>query len=164
MKSAGQAACRLNKSPKILDGIAEAKLVLASGSDQVSAERVLKEFARLAFSDATAVFDGKLSLDTLTMRDIDALTDDQKATISAIKVTTDSEGKKVVEVKFHSKIKALEALARCLGMFDEALNVKLQLMPVLGHANFGSADKPAHLPGGVLELAGKGKTQVVESA
>ncbi len=77
----------------------------------VSAERVLREYARIAFADprAACAWDGE------TLRPLDSgdLDPDTAAAVSEIRRTRDS-----VTVKMYDKKAALDAIARYLGLFE----------------------------------------------
>ena len=86
----------------------------------VSVERLVKEAARLAYSNVTDIvsFKGK----TLTLKDSAELTDDITAAISEVSKTKDG-----IKIKLHSKQAALELLARHKGMFRGNLNLNVTL-------------------------------------
>jgi hypothetical protein len=71
---------------------------------------VLLELARIAFSDVRRVADW--DRDTLTFKPAHAISDDDRAAVTALSVT----GKRVrrVRVRLHSKLLALDVLARHL--------------------------------------------------
>ncbi len=78
---------------------------------QISADRVLRELARVAFADATDlafIEDGHVRL-----RDSSTLSEDQRAAVACIK-----EGAAGPEVRLYDKIKALELIGKHLGMFE----------------------------------------------
>ena len=91
---------------------------------EATVERVLKEMARLGFSDLRNAFTGGGSL-----KDPSTWTDDFAAAVSSIEVVTrpaggvDSDGNKEIEhvhkIKLWDKNSALEKLAKHLGMFIE---------------------------------------------
>ena len=91
--------------------------------NELTVERVLEEYRRLAFAitpDMIGVKNGYV-----TIQDTDDLTDDQKAAIAEIHQTKDG-----VRVKFHSKTAALDGLAKYFGLFqDTNVNVNLGLPP-----------------------------------
>jgi phage terminase small subunit len=79
---------------------------------QISADRVLRELARVAFADATDlafIEDGHVRL-----RDSSTLSEDQRAAVAYIK-----DGAAGPEVRLYDKIKALELIGKHLGMFDK---------------------------------------------
>lgn len=94
---------------------------------QISTERVIREFARIAFCN---VADLKMDWDKL--KNWEDLSDDQKAAISEIRVKVTSgetrHGKewktKETVIKMHNKLPALEALSKHLGLFERDNNQK----------------------------------------
>ena len=89
---------------------------------EIDADRVLKEYARIAFSNVTDVlsFDGG----GVTIKDSKDLSQDVTAALDSIEcVTIDSEAssRTAVKVKMHSKIIALGAIAKLIGMDKEAM-------------------------------------------
>ena len=78
----------------------------------VSADRVVREWARVAFADITQV------VDTRTGAVLPTASSDDLAAIASIKVKS-SEGSTEFEVKLNDKLKALEQLGRHLGMFTD---------------------------------------------
>lgn len=83
-----------------------------SAKTGITAERVVQEIARIAFADPRDV----AQWDALQVRarDSDELTDDAAAAISEIKSTKDG-----VSVKLHSKVAALEQLAKHVGLYGD---------------------------------------------
>lgn len=89
---------------------------------EIDADRVLKEYARIAFSNVTDVlsFDGG----GVTIKDSKDLSQDVTAALDSIEcVTIDSEAssRTSVKVKMHSKLSALGAIAKLIGMDKEAM-------------------------------------------
>ena len=131
--NATQAAIRAGYSPKSAS-VTGAKLLtnakvraridtaMAEQSKRtgVTADRVVREIARIAFVNPTDV----VNTDKATV--LPGASKDDTAAIASVKVktsTTDS-GKSVErEIRFHDKNKALELLGRHLGMFNDKLNV-----------------------------------------
>lgn len=83
---------------------------------EVSAERVLQEYARLAFCDPRKAFDENGNL-----RPIHALDDDTAAAIAGMEVEfkPGTDGYRVAKIKLAPKVPALEGLAKHLGLFAE---------------------------------------------
>jgi len=78
---------------------------------RITAEAVLGELAAIGFarvSDFLCVKDG-----TLEIRDIGELSPDGAAAVASVEKTATG-----VKVKFYDKLKALELLGRCVGIFD----------------------------------------------
>lgn len=86
----------------------------------VTADRVIRELAKLAFVKATDVID----TDTGNVRD--NATDEDRACIAAVKVKRmngaefDSTER---EIRLCDKVKALELLGKHLGLFEDSINV-----------------------------------------
>lgn len=83
---------------------------------EVSAERVLQEYARLAFVDPRKAFDENGNL-----RPIHLLDDDTAAAISGMEVEfkPGTDGYRVAKIKLAPKVPALEGLAKHLGLFAD---------------------------------------------
>lgn len=88
----------------------------------ITADRVLQEYARLAFSDIRKFYTAENAL-----KDIHELDDDAAAALAGIEVTEETEfvdGQKVntgwtKKIKTYDKTKALEALGKHLGIFEK---------------------------------------------
>lgn len=88
----------------------------------VSADRVVRELAKIAFGDPMRVFDpgtGELR------GEID---DDDRAMVAGCRVRRGDSGTER-EIKLYDKVRALELLGKHLGMFDESVNVNIPQMP-----------------------------------
>jgi phage terminase small subunit len=123
-KTAYSQGQRLLKDVEIQDFIAEAQANRAKRT-QVTADMVVRELARIGFSDLRKVLSPGGSLLMPTEWD-----DDTAASIASIEVVTntegtgrDEEGRKIIEhthkIKVWDKNSALEKLAKHLGMFVE---------------------------------------------
>lgn len=89
----------------------------------ITTERVLAEYAKIAFSNLTDIIDYKTG--TITMHDFENLKPEQKHCIKKFKFVTvlEMQGENSVpvtkvELELFDKQKALDSLARHLGMFD----------------------------------------------
>ena len=128
----GQGA-RLLKNPEVLARIAELEQD-AFASAGVTAEKVARELARIAFADATAYarVEDTEEGQTVRLTPTEELTADQRAAVSCIKQTRFG-----VEVQLCGKTKALELLGRHLAMFTDRTEnkadgvVRLELSPEL---------------------------------
>lgn len=85
----------------------------------ITADRVLKEYAKIAFSDIRKFYDEKGHLKH--PKDID---DDSACALSAIETeqifSRDGDGIGIVKkIKVHNKLGALDSIARHLGMFEK---------------------------------------------
>lgn len=112
----------LNK-PQIQKRIAALKEERAAVAE-VTAERVIRELARIAFTDTTAItafIRGKTKTGrrskkgSVQIASFDELTPDQRASIVGVVETKGASPK--IEVKFHDKTKALEMLAKYTNIF-----------------------------------------------
>ena len=104
----------------------EQKIAERSRRTGITQDRVVQELARIAFVKITDVVDDDGSIIT------DA-NDDDLACIESYKVedsNTINGGSRKREVKLASKMKALELLAKHLGMLNDKLNVNMNL-PVI---------------------------------
>jgi len=82
----------------------------------VTPERVLQEYARIAFADLRRVADW--GPDGLVVKTPEALTEADAAAISEI--STAGAGSRQYRVKLYDKKAALDAIARHLGMFTQS--------------------------------------------
>jgi phage terminase small subunit len=111
-RSAGPLARRLMTNPEITRAI-RAAMDERSYRLKLSAERVLLELARIAFSDIGRIIDW--SGDALVVEPPGRLSPDDRAAISEIAVIPgDGPRKFAVKVKMHDKQQALKLLARHL--------------------------------------------------
>ncbi len=124
---AGTQAYRLLKNAQVYEARGE--------RTEIEADRVLKELARIAFSDIKRV--AEWTPDGVNYVASEDLDDDTSATISEFtdKTTTSQLGatKREQKIKLHDKMKALDMLGRHLGMFkaDEAQDQSQVLAKVL---------------------------------
>lgn len=131
--NATQAAIRAGYSPKtaneqgtqLLAKVSirariDAALAEQSRRTGVTADRVVRELAKVAFANSQDVID----YDDATVRS-DAARDDTAAVASVrVKTIPTKDGVGVErEVKMHDKLKALELLGRRLGLFTDNVNV-----------------------------------------
>lgn len=135
--NATQAAIRAGYSPASAKEIASENLTkpnvrarideaLAERSKRtgVTADRVIRELARVAFVDPTKV------VDTNNATVLPNVSEDDRATIASVKYksssgeTSDSVER---EIKFADKLKALELLGKHLGMFTDNINLNADM-------------------------------------
>lgn len=138
-KTAEQTASRLLRNVKVQEYIAKRQKEL-SRSTEVTQERVIRELALIAFSNATdyaRVVEKKMKIEVngvlvdaldedgnpIMYRTVEPvlteeLTDDQKRVLAVIK-----KGRDGLEVRPCSKEKALELLGRHLGMFKDKVEL-----------------------------------------
>ncbi|MEO6524309.1 MAG: terminase small subunit [Mucilaginibacter sp.] len=86
---------------------------------QVSHDMILRELAKIAFSNMGNYYD-----DTATLKPMSLLTSDEKAAISHYQImdSTDEYGNRVGElsrIKLHNKMSALDKIARHVGFYCE---------------------------------------------
>lgn len=88
----------------------------------ITADRVLQELARIAFSDTTSAVsvNGKGGV-ALTPTDL--LSEDDRACIAEISETTNRGGGSV-KVKFYDKLKALDILAKHLKLTNDTVTLE----------------------------------------
>ncbi len=140
--NATQAAIRAGYSAKTAYAIAEKLLRKADVQEflqqrmkarerrtEITQDRVLQEYARIAFLDPRKLLDG--SGRPLPLQDLD---DDTAAAIAGLKVVDKYEPARdgaegnvstVVEYKLADKKGALDSVARHLGMFNDKLDLNL---------------------------------------
>jgi len=121
-------AYRLTNNPDVALRI-EHLQELSRKRHEVTVDRIIHEFARLAFLDIRKAFD-----EDGNMRPIHELDDDTAAAIAGLEIEKrfssfgDDEGKPIVEsrthkIKFSDKKGALDSLARHLGMFIDKTEI-----------------------------------------
>lgn len=118
-KSASEQGSRLLGNIKIQKAIQRAMQQRAERT-QVTQDRVVTELARIAFGDLSEVMSWSSS--GLSLKDSAELTADQLASIAEISETS-SEKSQSMRIKRHDKVRALEILARHLGMLNDKLNI-----------------------------------------
>lgn len=127
VKTAGSIGDENLKKPEINSAIAK-EMAKRSKRTGVNQDRVVLELAKIAFVNASDVIDA----DTATVKD-DATADDTAA-IQSIKVkvfpTKDGEGVER-EIKLGDKLKALELLGKHLGMWNDKLDLNVNLPIVI---------------------------------
>lgn len=117
--SAGQNADRMMKNDEIRARI-DTALAERSRRTGVTADRVVRELAKVAFVNA----DDLIDTETATLRM--GASEDDKACIASVKVKTSVGGDMDIterEIKLCDKLKALELLGKHLGMFTEKVEV-----------------------------------------
>lgn len=125
-KTAGVIACELLKKPKIDARIAQLQAE-RSRRTGINADRVIREFAKIAFLNAEDIVD----MNSATVKE-DADKDDTAA-IQSVKVrTVPTENGEITEreVKFVDKNRALEQLGRHLGIFNDKLSISGDIIDV----------------------------------
>jgi phage terminase small subunit len=115
-RSAAKRGAILLGDPQIREAVAAA-IHQRSERTGITQDQVLREYARLAFSDLRQV--AIWGPDGLRVLPSAALDDDSSAALAEVHETRTSAGG-TVRVKLHEKKGALDALARHLGLFNEA--------------------------------------------
>jgi len=111
-KTATSIACRLMKKEAIGAAV-RAGMDERSKRTQITADRVLRELARIAFADIRSFTERDGS--ALTAKSLAALSDDDSAAIAEMSGT---DGK-TFKVKLHDKKHALDKIARHLGLYGK---------------------------------------------
>lgn len=103
---------RLRQRADVREAI-EAGLAERNAALDISADRVLAEYARIAFSDMADFAD--FGPEGVRLRDLSALGRDQTAAIASLSAATRELGPSV-RIRLHDKLAALDALARHIGL------------------------------------------------
>lgn len=117
-ESAMASASALLRIPKIQARLAYKRAQLAKKTD-ISAERVIKEFARIALSDLSELYD-----EDGNIKDIQDIPEDLRRAIAGVEhVAEFDKGGKITgftkKIKLWDKTKALENLGKHLGLFEK---------------------------------------------
>ena len=83
---------------------------------EATAERVLGELARIAFSDTTKAV--TIESGRVVVKDTAEMTDDQRAAIAEINEASTEHGGSL-KIRFHDKVRALELLGKHLRLFTD---------------------------------------------
>lgn len=111
-RTANEQAARLLAKASVSAAIKQA-MDRRSVRTEITQDRVLKEYARLAFSDMRDLM--AWGVDGVKLKEHADLTDDQAAAVAEISETKDG----ALKMKVHDKKGALDSLARHLGMFTD---------------------------------------------
>lgn len=95
-----------------------------SASTGITAARVIKEIARIAFSDMRNV--SSWGPNGVELKPSNELTDDQAAAVLEV-AETSGEKSTSRRIKLHSKIEALEKLAKHLGIYDASADATITI-------------------------------------
>ena len=109
-KGARHAAVWLLQQPNIKRELRR-RMAERAARTRITADRVLKEYARIAFADIRSYT--KWNANSITLRDAKELSEDDAAAIAEVSTTG---GKP--RLKLHDKKRALESIARHLGLFS----------------------------------------------
>jgi phage terminase small subunit len=121
-KGARNIASRLLREPEIAAAVEKAKEERRERL-RITADRVLAELARIAFADI-----GRLVVQNekgLSLKDTSDLSPDDLAAVAAMEISADGKAR----VRLHSKLRALDAIARHLGLFEKAAAEKHGTVP-----------------------------------
>lgn len=113
--AAESAAARLFRNVQVQARVSELRAPALANLD-VTVERVLQEYARIAFADMRHF--ASVNKDGIALKDSDDWSDDDAAAVAELGETTSKDGGSV-RFKLHSKTAALDALAKYLRMFGE---------------------------------------------
>mgnify|MGYP000868761566 FL=1 len=86
------------------------------GQATVTVERVVQEYARIAFADMRRF--ASVSAGGITLKSSEEWTDDDAAVVAELGETVSKDGGSI-RFKLHSKVAALDSLAKHLGMFGD---------------------------------------------
>lgn len=90
---------------------------------EISQDRVLEEYAKLAFHNPQDFYD-----DQGNLIEVHKLPRDVAAAITSMEVSVDAEGKsKLQKIKLADKKGSLDSVARHLGMFNDSLNLNTDI-------------------------------------
>lgn len=118
-KTAEAQASRLLSHVKVAEAVAKAKATRAQ-RNEITADRVLQEMARIAFSDMRRFT--TWGPDGVKLRDYEDLTDEEAAAVSEVSQTITEAGGSI-KFKLHDKRAALVDLGKHIGLFTEKLDV-----------------------------------------
>ena len=129
--------------PDIQDAIAQAMQQRAERT-QVTADQVLQEYAKVAFLDIRRLFD-----ETGSIKPVEELDDRTAAAVSGLEVEELFEGRgekrkhigRLHKIKLADKMRALEGLARHLGMFNDSLEVKGKIQSITAVETYDTVEE-----------------------
>ena len=133
-KTAEQCASRLLSSNAKVKAYVDKLLAKLAFKAEVTAERVLKEEACLAYSDIGEIFDGE------TLIPVNQIPEDIRRAISSVKVNTKTfkgETETTYEYRFWDKGAALKRLEKHLGMYEDKTEVDNSVKVLI--INYGEA-------------------------
>jgi len=112
-KSAGQIASKMRKRPHVAAAISAA----LADKHGIAATAIVSELGAVAYArmtDFMTVENGRV-----VVKDTALWTDEQKAAVSEIWETADGDGYRVIRIKLHDKLVALDRLGKSIGLFKE---------------------------------------------
>jgi phage terminase small subunit len=104
------------KHRKAVAAAIEKAIAKRSRRTRITADRVLREYARIAFADIRDFTTPGETKGATDLKSVAALSDDEAAAVVELSSTPDGKG---LKVKLHDKKQALDALARHLGLFTK---------------------------------------------
>lgn len=113
--SARQIACELLAREDVQDAVADA-ISARSERTRVTADKVIRELARIGFSDLRAFCEW--GGHHVTLKSADILSDDDAACVEEVGETIGKDGSSTFKIKLHSKLRALELLGKHTRAFD----------------------------------------------
>jgi len=119
-KAVSQCASMLLAKPGVRKRVDEL-LAIRSARTGINQDRVVRELARIAFLDPTALAD----LDEVKILENAAA--DDRAAIASVKVKSGSDFTER-EIKFADKLKALELLGKHLGMYTDKIDLTTDIV------------------------------------
>lgn len=115
--TAAATAARTLRIVKVQKKVEALKAERAKSLD-ITAERVLKELARVAFGDPAEVVSVRRG-GRVVVRPTAELTEDQRRTIQGV-----SEGPNGIKIRFADKLRALELVGKHIGLFVDRVQVE----------------------------------------
>lgn len=117
-KTAGRTGCRLLRNAAVREAVEREQAGRAERTG-ITADRVLAELANIAFADPRDLMEW--GPDGVTLKDSASLTAGQSASVA--EVAEGSGG--TLRLRKHDKVKALELLARHIGMFRDRVETEV---------------------------------------
>lgn len=138
VNTAKEIGCENLTKPNIQEAIQKRKIELSEATD-ITAKRVLEEYAKIAFSDVRELFTPDNNL-----YDIRQLDDKTAGAISSIEVDVMTMSGMAVgdtkKIKMYDKIRALDALGKHIGLFEK--DNKQKNLEVTNVIQLGAGVKP----------------------
>lgn len=113
--SAKQIACELMAREDVQDSVADL-IAARSERTRVTADKVIRELARIGFSDLRMFCDW--GGHHVTLKAAGTLSDDDAACVEEVGETISKDGASTFKIKLHSKLRALELLGKHTRAFD----------------------------------------------
>ena len=117
-RTAGWTGCRLLRNAAVREAV-EREQARRAERTGITADRVLAELANIAFADPRDLMEW--GPDGVTLKDSASLTAGQSASVAEV---ADGSGG-TLRLKKHDKVKALELLARHIGMFRDRVETEV---------------------------------------